>query len=121
MISGYDLIYTCRLSPEEARDAMRDLVRRFVWPQAVVEKVDDKPHDFFIYTDKKAKKSWDRNGLTEKHGDHMWHFLFSPRQMTWVCNSIEDADVIKFREALKTFRHPAVVGRCLLEKRSNAK
>lgn len=112
MIRGYDLVYAFRIPLEEVAELIQDLVRRLIWPSAIVKKDSVEPHDFFIYADEKAKKAWGEKGLTHKYGNRMWHFLFSPQQMTWVCNSIEDADAVKFSEILESFLHPATAGKC---------
>jgi hypothetical protein len=92
MISGTDVTFSTPRKGFDVREVLRGL--HGIWPQALFQDAEedkihplaamlgkrfgDDAHEFFVYKDKAAAKSWDSHGWTEKNQNSMVHFLIDP-------------------------------------------
>jgi hypothetical protein len=122
MIGGYDIIVDLVPQPGDAGVILDRM--RGIWPGGYFQEADAGiyapidteglltvvPHDeFFLYRDKEAFDSWERDGLTPTNGDTMIYVLLG-KGMTFVVDARESVTagiVADLVAALRRSRSPA--------------
>jgi hypothetical protein len=109
MIGGDDIIISSSLPEKEALAALISVTDK-IWPNRVVEIVEDTTTEALVYESPEAKQSWDSEGMTEENDPKMLHFLASEGQATIVCSDREHKHAKECLERIMTIEHPSGVG-----------
>jgi hypothetical protein len=109
VIGGDDIIITSSLPGLEALAELISVTDK-IWPNRVVEIVEDTTTEALVYENLEAKQSWDSDGMTEENDPKMLHLLASEGQATIVCSSRDHKHAKEYLAWVMTIKHPSGVG-----------